>query len=75
MKEIGMGAAMKDSLVRLHIIEHPLVMILATIIITVGFSKHKNKEKDSAKFKTLIIFYGITLLLVLSRLPWQQWFD
>lgn len=75
MKEIGMGEAMKDSLIRLHTIEHPLVMILATILVTVGFSKHKKKERAEAKFKTLIIYYGIALVLVLSRLPWEQWFD
>lgn len=75
LKENGMGEAMKDSLVRLHTIEHPLVMILATILITIGFSKHKNKEKAKAKFRTLIFYYGFGLILVLSRLPWQQWFD
>lgn len=75
LKENGMAAAMKDGLVRLHAVEHPLVMILATILITIGFSKHKKKEKSVAKFKTLVIYYGIALVLILSRLPWQQWFD
>lgn len=75
LKEMGMGAAMKDSLVRLHVIEHPLVMIIATILITIGFSKHKKIEKSSRKFKTVAIYYGIALVLILSRLPWQQWFN
>lgn len=70
-----MGEAMKDSLVRLHTIEHPLVMILATILVTIGFSQLKKKKNNKAVFKTLIIYYGIALLLVFSRLPWQQWFD
>lgn len=75
LKENGMGEAMKDSLVRLHTIEHPLVMILATILVTIGFSKLKKKKDNKAVFKTLIIYYGIALLLVFSRLPWQQWFN
>lgn len=75
LKENGMGEAMKDSLVRLHTIEHPLVMILATILVTIGFSQLKKKKNNKAVFKTLIIYYGIALLLVFSRLPWQQWFD
>ncbi len=75
LKVNGMGEAMKDSIVRLHTIEHPLVVILATVLITIGFSKHKNKENAKSKFKTLTIYYGIALLLILSRLPWQQWFD
>ncbi len=74
LKEHGMGAAMKDSVVRLFIVEHPLMMILAVVLITIGFSKHKNKSTDKAKFKTIAIYYGIALVFVLSKIPWSQWF-
>jgi len=74
LTENGMGASMKDSVVRLFSVEHPLMMILAIVLITVGFSKHKKKTTDSAKFKTLSIFYGLALLLVLSKIPWAYWF-
>ncbi|MCK5637789.1 MAG: hypothetical protein KAH67_03700, partial [Flavobacteriaceae bacterium] len=70
----GMGASMKDAVVRLFAVEHPLMMILAIVLITIGFSKHKNKSTDKAKFKTITIFYGIALLFVLSKIPWSQWF-
>jgi len=73
LKENGMGAAMKDATVRLFVVEHPLMMILAIVLITIGFSKHKNKTTDSEKFKTIAIFYGIALLLILSRIPWSHW--
>lgn len=75
LKEIGMGEAMKDSKIRLLAVEHPLVMIIAIVLITIGFSKHKKKEKALEKFKTIAVYYGIALILVLSRLPWEQWFD
>ncbi len=74
LKENGMGASMKDAGIRLVVVEHPLMMILAIVLITVGFSKHKKKESDKAKFKTIAIFYGIALLFVLSKIPWSQWF-
>ena len=74
MREMGMGATMKDAGVRWYIIEHPLMMILAIIMITIGFSKHKKQTTDKGKFKTLTIFYGLGLLFVLSRIPWSQWF-
>jgi len=74
LMENGMGASMKDSGIRLFVVEHPLMMILAVIIITIGFSKHKKKTTDSAKFKTIAIYYGIALLFVLSKIPWSQWF-
>ena len=75
VKEQGMGAAMKDPEIRLVVVEHPLMMILAVILITVGFSKHKNKSTDKAKFKTIALYYGVALLFVLSRIPWGQWFN
>ena len=73
MREMGMGATMKDAGVRLYTVEHPLMMILAIILITIGFSKHKKQTTDKGKFKTLAIFYGLGLLFVLSRIPWSQW--
>ena len=64
---------MGDAATRLLAIEHPIMMILATIIITIGWSKHKKKTEDHKKFKTFVIFYGIGLLLILSKIPWNQW--
>jgi len=75
VKEHGMGAAMKDPEIRLVVMEHPLMMILAVILITVGFSKHKNKSTDKAKYKTITLYYGVALLFVLSRIPWGEWFN
>lgn len=75
LRENGMGEAMKDSEMRLVIMEHPLMMILAVVLITIGFSKHKSKTTDKAKFKTIAIYYGIALLFVLSRIPWSKWLN
>ena len=69
----GMGATMKDPEIRLFIVEHPLMMILAITVLTVGFSKHKKQTTDSGKFKTIALYYGIALLFVLSRIPWGIW--
>jgi heme A synthase len=70
----GMGNSMKDAVVRLFVVEHPLMMILAIILITIGFSKHKKKTSDKDKFKTIAVFYGIALLFILSKIPWSYWF-
>ncbi len=67
------GDTMGNSDLRFVIIEHPLTMVLAIVLITVGWSKHKKKTESSAKFKTFAIFYGIALVLVLSRIPWHIW--
>ena len=65
---------MGDKTTRLLAVEHPTVMILGIILITIGWSKHKKKTTDSAKFKTFALFYGLALLLILSRIPWNNWF-
>lgn len=75
IKSGGMGAVMKDAALRFASVEHPLIMIIAVVLITIGYSKHKKKEEANAKFKTLSIFYTIALLLILSRIPWGNWFN
>lgn len=75
LKNSGMGTVMKDATLRLYLVEHPLMMILAITFITIGFSKHKKKTDDAKKFKTIAVFYGLALLFVLSRIPWGQWFS
>jgi hypothetical protein len=71
----GMGAVMKDATLRLFIVEHPLIMIISVILITIGYSKHKKQLTSAKKFRSLTLFYGIALLLILSRIPWGQWFN
>ena len=75
MTNVGMGEVMKNSEFRKALVEHPLVGIIAIALITIGFSKHKKKATDIEKFKTIAIFYGIALVLILSRIPWTQWFS
>lgn len=74
MKVTGMGPIMKNPESRLLAVEHPITMILAIALITVGWSKHKKQADDTSKFKTFVIFYGVALLLILTRIPWGQWF-
>lgn len=71
----GMGEVMKDSTLRLYAVEHPLIMLITIILVTIGYSKHKKKLVSKPKFKVLAIFYTLGLVLMLSRIPWQQWFD
>ncbi len=65
---------MKDATLRLTSLEHPLINIIAIVLITIGWSKHKKLATSESKFKTLSVFYGLGLLLILSRIPWKLWF-
>ena len=68
------GMSGLDSVARLLAVEHPFVGILAVTCITIGYSKQKKKLTSKPKFKVLSIYYTIGLILVLSRIPWQNWF-
>ena len=71
--ENGMGAVMKDSTLRLFLVEHPTTNILAIVLITMGWSLHKKATADSKKFFRIAVFYGFGTVLLLSRIPWEQW--
>lgn len=59
--------------IRLLALEHPVTMVIAVALLTVGYSKHKKKIVSNGKFKMLAIFYTLAFLVVLSRVPWKQW--
>lgn len=67
------GAAMGNAPTRLLAMEHPLINIIALALITIGFSRHKKLVGAAAKFKSIAIFYLIGFILILSRIPWQNW--
>lgn len=67
------GDAMKDRDSRLFILEHPLMMLIAIVLITIGYSRMKRLATDSKKYKSIIVFYGIGLLFILSMIPWKVW--
>jgi uncharacterized membrane protein len=55
---------------RLYALEHPLMMLIAAVLITIGHSKAKKATESPKKFKMTYVFFGIGLLLILSRIPW-----
>ncbi len=65
-------AVMTDKSLRLVAVEHPIAMILAIGLITIGWSKHQKNTTALAKFKIVAIFYGLGLLLILSKIPLGQ---
>lgn len=65
--------AMKNPELRLTMLEHPLINIIAIALITVGWSLHK-KVEGTVKFRRIMVFYSLGLLLILSRIPWKMWF-
>jgi hypothetical protein len=69
------GSAMKNAGLRLYVVEHPLINLIAITLITIGYSRAKRMTADTSKFRIIVIMYGVGLLLILSRIPWSAWFD
>lgn len=71
---VGMKEIMGNKVFRSNVVEHPLMMVIAVVLITIGYSKHKKKLTSVPKFKTIAIFYTLALICVLAKIPWNTWF-
>ena len=61
---------MKTALYRFYGMEHLIGMLLAIVLITIGHIKYKKKKENSAKHKTVMVYYAIGLLVILLFIPW-----
>jgi 4-hydroxybenzoate polyprenyltransferase len=69
-----MGEVMHDSAARHMVIEHPIGMLLALVLITIGHSKSK-KAIGGDKHKKIFTFYLIGLIIILASIPWPFRFE
>lgn len=65
------GAAMKTPELRYFAVEHILVMIIAIALLHIGKVRATKQATDEGKHKQTAIFFTISLLLMLSRIPWN----
>jgi hypothetical protein len=66
-----MGTLMGDAAKRFKYVEHPTTMLLGAVLITIGNAKSKRQEAAKNKAKTVVIWFGIGLLLIALRFPWE----
>jgi heme/copper-type cytochrome/quinol oxidase subunit 3 len=69
------GGAMSDPTARLTALEHPLINILAIVIISVGYIRAKKVSTSRGKFRSIYMMYAIGFVLILSRIPWASWLN
>ena len=60
-----MALAMKTQFVRYYTVEHLLMMLIVVALVTVGRIASKKKALDLQKHKSIAIYYGLSLILIL----------
>ncbi len=61
---------MKSRLMRFWAVEHIFMMVIAIVLIHIGFAKAKKIREDVKKHKTVALFFTFALLLILASIPW-----
>jgi uncharacterized protein YacL len=64
------GEFMKNAVLRFYTIEHTVLMLLAILLITLGYGKAKRAINERASVKMTRLYYGFGLLLILISIPW-----
>ncbi len=62
------AGTMKNDTTRYFTVEHWVMMVIAIVLITIGHSKSKKAASPLAKHKTIALFYGIALLIIIGAL-------
>ena len=70
-----MKSVMSEKSIRLLAVEHPAINILAIAILTIGFISIKKSTLDQTKHIKGILYFGIALILILSRIPYKTWLN
>lgn len=68
--KVSLENMMASTSYRFYSLEHPFMMILAIILITLGYMKAKRGTVSKQRFKTLAVYYGIALILIIAAIPW-----
>ncbi len=66
----GMGAIMKDSIGRFFAIEHTIGMLIALILVHVGYAATKSNISDQKKFSKAFTLFLIALIVIVISIPW-----
>lgn len=69
-KVIFAASSMKDSMLRFYLVEHIGLMVIAIIILTIGYSKTKNRLQEIAGARKAFYYYLVSLILILASIPW-----
>jgi len=57
-------------LIRFFVMEHLSMMVIAAVLVTIGRKKAEKALAPIVKHQKIIVWYSISLLLILASIPW-----
>ncbi len=66
----GFGAIMADSILRFFAVEHTLGMLIALILVHVGYAVTKKDIPDQKKFSKAFYLFLIAFIVIFISIPW-----
>ncbi len=69
---LSSGMVMKDTYNRFFAVEHSVSMIVAIVLVHVGYSTIKKNIDDGSKFKRLFWCSFVALSLMMAMIPWAN---
>lgn len=70
LKNNAFGIVMKDAAMRFFAIEHLVAMLIAVILVHIGYSATKSTATDQKKFNKAFWCFLIALIVILASIPW-----
>ncbi len=68
------GTSMGHTISRFYIVEHPVGMILAGLLITLGYRVTKKTDlTDKSKYNRLLVYYLFGFMIISYLIPWFLW--
>ncbi len=61
---------MSEAVTRFFTVEHSVMMLLAIVLITIGYTRSKKAIEDSQKFRSAFIYFLSALIVLLAGIPW-----
>jgi len=65
---------MKTAELRWFVVEHIGANVVGIVLLTIGNSKFKKATDGQSKDKAVLVYFGLGLLLIASRIPWDRLF-
>lgn len=66
----NMSTAVKSLDASFFALIHFVLMLAAIVVLTIGSAMAKRKQADREKFKTMLTWFSLALLIILIAIPW-----